>query len=1025
MEVTEKCAGGGGVLRWEWLWLCVEQRSKHWTHLLTSLCLKRTAPRKQSEALLHTTNYLLQSPSRRSQKEALQYSCLPRSPPGRREGRSLFLNTSLPHSHLYRLLLLIILIHLAGGSDVIRIGGLFDLADERQEVAFRYAIDAINSDRTMLAHARLSAQIEEIPPNDSFRGSRKVCSLLKSGVAAIFGPQSGQTSDHVQSICDALEIPHIENRWDFRLTRDAYSVNLYPHPSTLAKAYMDVLKTLGWQKFCIIYENNNGLVRVQELLKNHTWQINLRQLPNDDDYRPMLKDAKKAGVTHVVLDVERQNIFSVLKQAQQIGMMTSYHNYFITSLDLHTVDLEDFRHGGTNVTALRIVDPENQLVQRVIQDWVFGELRYGRTIEAPTSTMRSNGSGESSIKVVPQPTPHTTNSNMTFLKTEVALMYDAVQLFAKALDDLDRSRHIDVTPLECDGDVTWVHGNSLINYMKWVQVNGLTGLIKFDTEGFRRDVTLDIVELTKDGLTRVGRWDPGSGANYTRSYSEVQQGIVESLQNKTLMVTSILAAPYNMLRETSVQMTGNDRYEGFCVDLIQEISEVLGFNYTIRIAADGSHGKYDDKKKRWNGMIGELLDQKADLAIGDLTITYEREQVVDFTMPWMNLGITILYRKPTKKPPNLFSFLSPLSLDVWLYMATAYLAISLLLFVLARFSPYEWSNPHPCDQSPDKLDNEFSLLNCLWFCIGSLMQQGGDLLPKAVSTRIVAGIWWFFTLIMISSYTANLAAFLTVERMESPIESAEDLAKQTRIKYGSLYGGSTWDFFANSKMPTYQRMFSFMESQNPSVYTKSNEEGVKRVQKGDGQYAFMMESSSIEYITERYCDLTQVGGPLDSKSYGIALPPGSPFTNAISGAILSLQEGGKLQALRTRWWKHKKGGGQCKDDESKSSSKANELGLNNVGGVFVVLLAGMGLASVVAVCEFVWKSRKLATEEHASVWTEMSKELKFALSCDSSSKPVRKKPPEHENGPSYLSINTCGSTFTASQYSFSSKDPVP
>ena len=46
----------------------------------------------------------------------------------------------------------------------------------------------------------------------------------------------------------------------------------------------------------------------------------------------MLKDAKKAGVTYVVLDVERDKIFTVLKQAQQIGMMTSYHNYFITSL---------------------------------------------------------------------------------------------------------------------------------------------------------------------------------------------------------------------------------------------------------------------------------------------------------------------------------------------------------------------------------------------------------------------------------------------------------------------------------------------------------------------------------------------------------------------------------------------------------------------------------------------------------------------------------------------------------------------
>lgn len=70
-----------------------------------------------------------------------------------------------------------------------------------------------------------------------------------------------------------------------------------------------------------------------------------------------------------------------------------------------------------------------------------------------------------------------------------------------------------------------------------------------------------------------------------------------------------------------------------------------------------------------------------------------------------------------------------------------------------------------------------------------------NVLYRAVSTRMVAGMWWFFTLIMISSYTANLAAFLTVERMDSPIESAEDLAKQTKIKYGALRGGSTAAFF--------------------------------------------------------------------------------------------------------------------------------------------------------------------------------------------------------------------------------------
>ena len=80
-------------------------------------------------------------------------------------------------------------------------------------------------------------------------------------------------------------------------------------------------------------------------------------------------------------------------------------------------------------------------------------------------------------------------------------------------------------------------------------------------------------------------------------------------------------------------------------------------------------------------------------------------------------------------------------------------------------------------------------------------------------------------------------------------------------------------------------------------------------------------------------------------------------------AILELQENGRIQMLYNKWWK---GADTCVRDENKES-KASALGVENVGGIFVVLLVGLALAVFVAICEFVWKSKRDAREDKVKV----------------------------------------------------------
>ena len=81
------------------------------------------------------------------------------------------------------------------------------------------------------------------------------------------------------------------------------------------------------------------------------------------------------------------------------------------------------------------------------------------------------------------------------------------------------------------------------------------------------------------------------------------------------------------------------------MDLLDELASKLQCKFAIQMVADNKYGTYDPATGKWAGMIGEVISGSADMAVADMSITAMREEAVDFTVPFMHLGITAMYKK--------------------------------------------------------------------------------------------------------------------------------------------------------------------------------------------------------------------------------------------------------------------------------------------------------------------------------------------------------------------------------------------
>jgi len=206
--------------------------------------------------------------------------------------------------------------------------GLFPYEDSVEQMAFELAIHKVNLDPMLADDVRLEGRTEIVNVDDDFRTSKigkteliipyaylsgvltfrllprphvLVCDSLESGIGAIFSPAGCSTSAIIQSICNSMEIPHIETHWKTSLNHQPsngymnYYLNVYPDPVILSAGYTAIVRDMDWTSFTLLYQRDEALLRLQHLIQDYSGSTKLSnaessavaiiKLPENNDFR--------------------------------------------------------------------------------------------------------------------------------------------------------------------------------------------------------------------------------------------------------------------------------------------------------------------------------------------------------------------------------------------------------------------------------------------------------------------------------------------------------------------------------------------------------------------------------------------------------------------------------------------------------------------------------------------------------------------------------------------------------------------
>uniref|UniRef100_A0A3P8UFF1 Glutamate receptor ionotropic, delta-2 n=1 Tax=Cynoglossus semilaevis TaxID=244447 RepID=A0A3P8UFF1_CYNSE len=692
-------------------------------------------------------------------------------------------------------------------------GAIFEENAVRDDEVFQLAVSDLSLSDDVLHSEKITHSIKLIEPNNPFQAVQEACELMNQGILALVTSTGCASASALQSLTDAMHIPHLYiQRNSEGAPRTAcqftpspggqrYTLAARP-PVRLNEVMLTLVEELRWQKFVVFYDIDYDIRGLQSFLDQTSRvgvDVALQRVDRNVSkvFSALFSSMKteelnryRDTLRRAVLLLSPQAAHTFIQQAVETNLASKDSHWVFVNEEISDTEILELTHSALGrMTVIRQIFP-------LWRDSSSRCIRQNHRI--------------SSLLCDPQ------EGYLQNLEVSNLYLYDSVLMLANAFyRKLEDRKWHSMASLNCIRKSTkpWNGGWSMLETIQKGNITGLTGIMDFKDGGSNSHVQFEILgssfsETFGKDIKRLATWDSVQGLNGSLKESRIESG----MQGVTVKVVTLLEDPFVMVAENILGQP--KRYKGFSIDVLDALAKILGFKYEIYQVSDSKYGTQLPNGS-WNGMIGDLISKKADLAVSAITITPERENVEKI---------------------NIFSLFAPFDLAVWACIAAAILVVAVLIFLLNRLQALRSSaNQNAAPGQPTNGVGAGSLNSAIWIVYGAHCEQGGDSLVGSMALRIVMGSWWLFTLIVCSSYTANLAAYLTVSRMDHAIWTFQDLVRQMDVDYGTVRDSAVYDYFRNKgtnpleQDATYAELWRSISKNNGLNYCVSSpSEGIRK-----------------------------------------------------------------------------------------------------------------------------------------------------------------------------------------------------